>query len=244
MRNRVVVALVGGVAAATAVAGPASKLSMVQYGEPSIRGAIERKVVIDALPAELTLVACAKTIVRNYARADAKLAVDGDGKITVAPVTGLDDAGDRCLASVLAKLKLGKPRDGKQVEISIAIEFYARVIPTVSLGAATVTGSLDKATIRRYFNRNLAKIADCYESVQVTNKTLHGASKVEFIISPNGNVSSAKASGLHDDTVEDCVSALVKAIEFPKKMAGGETDATYSIEFHPPPSAPSNLDNK
>jgi hypothetical protein len=147
--------------AATAVAGPASKLSMVRYGEPRIRGAIERKVVLDALPAEPTVVACGKTIMRNYAVADAKLTVDGDGTITVAHVAGLDEAGDRCLASVLGKL--------------------------------------------------------------------------ELMISPNGNVVTAKASGLHDDSVEDCVSAVVRAIEFPKPMGGSETHVTYSIGFHPAP---------
>ena len=153
MRNLVLVTLVGMWGAAAA--GPASKLSMARYGEPIIRGAIDRMAVFGALPKESALVPCAKTIVRDYAMADAKLAVDADGNITVAPVTGLDDAGDRCVASVLAKTKLGKPSDGKNVEIAIAIKFYAQVIPTVSLGAPTVTGTLDKATIRRYVRSGL-----------------------------------------------------------------------------------------
>ena len=76
------------------------------------------------------------------------------------------------------------------------------------------TGGLDKAIIRRYIRRELPKIQYCYEKQLLAKPGLAGEVEVEFMISPDGGVSAARASGVDDD-VSSCVRGVIEGIQFP-----------------------------
>ena len=57
--------------------------------------------------------------------------------------------------------------------------------------------------------------------------------RTQFVISPNGTVKTAAASGV-DQEVSDCGASVIKAIEFPKPKGGGDVVvSSYPFEFHP-----------
>lgn len=103
-------------------------------------------------------------------------------------------------------------------------------VPTVSIGSPTANGDLDKAIIRRYIKRNLAKIQYCYEKELLAKPSLSGTVQTTFLIMPNGTVSSASGNGV-DATVASCVAGVVKAIEFPKPKNGGSVQVNYPFIF-------------
>lgn len=103
-------------------------------------------------------------------------------------------------------------------------------VPTVSIGSPTANGDLDKAIIRRYIKRNLAKIQYCYEKELLAKPSLSGTVQTTFLIMPNGTVASASGSGV-DGTVSSCVASVVKAIEFPKPKNGGSVQVNYPFIF-------------
>ena len=92
-----------------------------------------------------------------------------------------------------------------------------------------VGDGLDKAIIKRYVKRNLAKISYCYESELLANPNLAGAVAVQFLISPSGTVTQANGSGM--DKVASCVAAVVKNIEFPRPTNGGSVQVNYPFNF-------------
>ncbi|HRC58504.1 MAG TPA: AgmX/PglI C-terminal domain-containing protein, partial [Kofleriaceae bacterium] len=82
-------------------------------------------------------------------------------------------------------------------------------VPTVSIGTPSANGDLDKAIIRRYIKRNLAKIQYCYEKELLAKPSLAGTVQTQFLIMPNGTVASASGNGV-DGSVASCVAAVVK----------------------------------
>src|SRR6185503_5387964 len=62
-------------------------------------------------------------------------------------------------------------------------------VPSARLGVPTITGDLDKAIVRRYIKRNIAKITYCYEKQLLAKPGLAGTVSTQFFISPNGKVS-------------------------------------------------------
>jgi hypothetical protein len=104
-------------------------------------------------------------------------------------------------------------------------------VPTVSIGQPNSQGDLDKAIIRRYIKRNLAKITYCYEKQLLANPSLSGTVQTQFFITPNGTVGSATGSGV-DGTVSSCVAEVIKQIEFPKPKGGGSVTVNYPFIFH------------
>ncbi len=103
-------------------------------------------------------------------------------------------------------------------------------VPTVALGVPTAQGELDRAIIRRYVKRNIAKIQYCYERELLAHPTLDGVVTARFAISPNGPVSSATASGV-SEAVSSCVAGVIRAIEFPKSRSEGPVLVTYPFTF-------------
>ncbi|MEO8703624.1 MAG: VIT domain-containing protein [Kofleriaceae bacterium] len=111
------------------------------------------------------------------------------------------------------------------------------IAPAVVLGQSTVTGSLDRAIIRRYVKRNLARIQYCYERELLGRPGLAGALAVEFAILPGGSVGVASVSGF-DTTVATCVGQVVQGIVFPRPPNGTSTQVSYPLEFRPSASSP------
>jgi FHA domain len=103
-------------------------------------------------------------------------------------------------------------------------------VPTVSIGTPQANGDLDKAIIRRYIKRNLAKIQYCYEKELLAKPSLSGTVQTQFLIMPNGTVASASGNGV-DGSVASCVASVVKGIEFPKPKNGGSVQVNYPFIF-------------
>lgn len=110
-------------------------------------------------------------------------------------------------------------------------------VSTVSIGQPQVTGDLDKAIIRRYLKRNIQRITYCYEKERAVKPSIGGTLTLQFTIAVDGKVTSSTSdAGLKDATVESCVVAVVKAIEFPKPKNDAEVLVVYPITFRPPPA--------
>ncbi|MBZ0234241.1 MAG: AgmX/PglI C-terminal domain-containing protein, partial [Deltaproteobacteria bacterium] len=105
-------------------------------------------------------------------------------------------------------------------------------VPQVRIGATDVVGTLDKNIIRRYIRRNLSRITYCYEKQLLVKPGLEGTVKAEFVIGPQGNVPSSKATGM-DPVVATCVAEVIHKIEFPKPQAGGVVKVSYPFTFNP-----------
>jgi len=105
-------------------------------------------------------------------------------------------------------------------------------VPAVRIGQPSAVGDLDKAIIRRYIKRNIAKITYCYEKQLLAKPGLQGTVSTQFFISPNGTVASANASGV-DGEVSSCVAGVLKSIEFPKPKGGGGVQVNYPFTFRP-----------
>ncbi|MBA3539562.1 MAG: AgmX/PglI C-terminal domain-containing protein, partial [Deltaproteobacteria bacterium] len=103
-------------------------------------------------------------------------------------------------------------------------------VPTVSIGAPTAQGDLDKAIIRRYIKRNIQKIQYCYEKALLANGELSGTVLVQFFINPNGTVAQSSGSGVNGE-VSGCVAQVIKEIEFPKPKGGGGVQVNYPFDF-------------
>jgi hypothetical protein len=105
-------------------------------------------------------------------------------------------------------------------------------VPTVSIGQPNAQGDLDKAIIRRYIKRNIAKITYCYEKQLLVTPRLSGTVMTQFFITPRGEVATAKADGMNAD-VASCVAGVIKAIVFPKPKGGGGVQVNYPFTFRP-----------
>jgi len=103
-------------------------------------------------------------------------------------------------------------------------------VPTVSIGQPNAQGDLDKAIIRRYIKRNQQKIQYCYEKELLAKPQLSGTVMTNFLITPNGNVSSSSGSGV-DPNVANCVADVIRNIEFPKPKGGGNVQVNYPFIF-------------
>src|SRR3982751_6195838 len=72
-------------------------------------------------------------------------------------------------------------------------------VPQVRIGQPTANGDLDKAIIRRYIKRNIAKITYCYEKQLLARPGLEGTVNTQFFISNTGTVVESKANGVDND---------------------------------------------
>lgn len=103
-------------------------------------------------------------------------------------------------------------------------------LPSAQLGQPSAVGDLDKAIIRRYVKRNLAKITYCYEKALLEDEDLEGAVDARFFIGPEGTVLSAEATGVTDE-VAACVAEVLKGIQFPRPAGGGGVQVRYPFRF-------------
>lgn len=106
-------------------------------------------------------------------------------------------------------------------------------MPKVSIGNASASGDLDKNIIRRYIRQKLPQIRHCYERQLVVKANLSGTVTTQFVISGNGAVISSRAGGIGDSSVEKCVAAAIRSIQFPKPTGGGLVNVTYPFKFRP-----------
>jgi hypothetical protein len=105
-------------------------------------------------------------------------------------------------------------------------------VPTVTIGAPMVAGSLDRAIIRRYIRRRRDSIQYCYEKRLLASPKLTGTVTAHFTLnSGSGLVVTATADGLGDPELEACVAGVIKEIEFPRTEDGGTVQVSYPFTF-------------
>jgi len=105
----------------------------------------------------------------------------------------------------------------------------------VYLSAATVTGGLDAATIRRVIRRHLNEVKYCYQSVGLpTNPKLQGMVKVSFKITRQGRVGRAAIaqSTLNHRRTENCIKRSVRRWRFPNPR-GATPYVSFPFHFRP-----------
>lgn len=102
--------------------------------------------------------------------------------------------------------------------------------PSTSIGQPTARGELDRAIIRRYIQRNIAKLQYCYEKELLVKTSLAGTVTAQFAIGHDGSVTSARADGV-DASVASCVAGAIKGIQFPAPKGGGAVQVSYPFTF-------------
>ena len=102
--------------------------------------------------------------------------------------------------------------------------------PAIQIGAARVTGDLDRAIVLRYVKRQREKLAYCYEKQLLVTPGLHGELVLEFTIGADGKVTTSTASGV-DPTVASCAAEVIQNVEFPATPGGGATNIHYALQL-------------
>jgi hypothetical protein len=103
---------------------------------------------------------------------------------------------------------------------------------TMGRKEAEPVGNLEKSVISKFIGRYKGKIAYCYEKVLLNKPDLTGTVTVNFTITPEGTVRSARASGMDAD-VASCVEKAILTVQFPKPKGNGVVTVTYPFTFRP-----------
>jgi hypothetical protein len=103
--------------------------------------------------------------------------------------------------------------------------------PTVSIKNPQTKGSLDKSIIRSRIQRQHERIRHCYERTLLTTPDVTGTVTTSFVISPDGRVLRASATGIGNGGLESCITDVVRNISFPRTDAGELTQVTYPFEL-------------
>lgn len=168
------------------------------------------------------------------------LAIDGVGKASVAElVVALDAIADAGFPDVALgqldgfgngpSLGLGTIGIGPQSGFGTGSGGRRRRDqPTVSLGAVTATGVLERDLVRRQLRRNTPRLLYCYEKQLLIQDDLAGTLKLSFAVDAQGKASAVAATGF-DATVASCV-AKVTALPgiFPSSSGVTKVEATLS----------------
>ena len=114
----------------------------------------------------------------------------------------------------------------------------ASVAPRVIPGRPTITGSLDKETIRRVIRRRRNEYRYCYEKVLNRVPNLAGRLQIAFTIGADGSVSLVKVlpGTLNNAAVSKCLERKAKRWVFPAPKGGGVVKVVYPFVFSPPPA--------
>ena len=106
-------------------------------------------------------------------------------------------------------------------------------VRAMTLGIATVRGSLDKDIIRRVVHLHMNEVKYCYDKELVHKTGLEGRISIQFVISPQGLVLSSvlQSSTMGNVSVEKCVVDAAKRWEFPKPTGGGIAIVAYPFNF-------------
>jgi hypothetical protein len=91
-------------------------------------------------------------------------------------------------------------------------------------------GPLDEASIRRELGTHRKAIRLCYERRLSDDESLHGTTRLTFVIGPDGGVSAATAAGF-DAAVDTCLADAIKRIRFPAPADGGTMRVKYPFTF-------------
>jgi outer membrane biosynthesis protein TonB len=107
-------------------------------------------------------------------------------------------------------------------------ERSVKITPSAKFGMEG-SGKLDRAVVKQYIRKQLAKIRWCYQKAFQRNPDLEGKLTVSFIISPTGSVMSSKviATTLNDRDLEGCIEKKILTWRFPAPKGGGVVKVNY-----------------
>ncbi len=103
--------------------------------------------------------------------------------------------------------------------------------PTVTISPGTAIGALDPSIIRSRIKSKHERIRHCYERTLLSAPELNGTVVTKFVISPEGKVLQANASGMGHDGLEACISDVIQGISFPRTNGAQLTNVTYPFEL-------------
>jgi hypothetical protein len=106
-----------------------------------------------------------------------------------------------------------------------------RAGPTTSAGTPAITGPLDPLVVRRELARHYHDIVYCYSKRVEVDPVAAGRLVARIVISPDGTVKTATATGVHPD-IETCVVERMKRWSFPTFASGVET-VTFAFVLRP-----------
>jgi hypothetical protein len=115
------------------------------------------------------------------------------------------------------------------------IRRHEEILPTVTVDfqqAGCAVAGCDRDTIRRAIKRHRARFRHCYERALLTRPALRGTVETRFVISPEGKVQGARASGV-DPELGQCVAHVISSIKFPRVSGGVPAAVTYPFRFYP-----------
>ncbi len=103
----------------------------------------------------------------------------------------------------------------------------------LSAGGLSVTGGLDKETVRRVISQYKRQIKACYDGQLMLQPSLEGRLRVDWVISPNGRVQTAQATAntTKSAPLENCLLSVVRAMKFPEAPNGRQTRVIYPWQF-------------
>jgi hypothetical protein len=97
----------------------------------------------------------------------------------------------------------------------------------------------DKPAIRAVVQGELKKIQYCYEKQLLVTPSLAGKITIQFVIEPDGHVSSSKATSGFDPNVSTCLAGVISGAQFaPVTDGSGTVLVNYPFVFNAPASAP------
>jgi outer membrane biosynthesis protein TonB len=110
--------------------------------------------------------------------------------------------------------------------------FYTAGIPSETV----IMGSMDPDIIRKILRDHIPQFRFCYQKeIDRTGQKYQGAVKMIFTIGASGSVRRAGVEGNSDlpASVKRCVSNVLKGIQFPKPLGGGQVEVNQPINFYP-----------
>ncbi len=96
-----------------------------------------------------------------------------------------------------------------------------------------VEGEIDRAGIFRVLGENAVKFNNCYQFSLQQQSSLQGVLKMQWEILPNGNVRFPKAidDRVGSKTLTDCVSTILKRLNFPAPPSGQIARVAFRFVF-------------
>jgi hypothetical protein len=107
--------------------------------------------------------------------------------------------------------------------------------PTVRISNPETDGGLDKRIIRSHVQRQHERIRHCYERTLLTSPDVAGTVVTSFVISPDGRVIRAGATGIGNAGLESCIAGVINNMSFPRSSSNQITQVTsYPFELRTP----------
>jgi hypothetical protein len=124
--------------------------------------------------------------------------------------------------------ELSKKKISSSVKNPKFKEKNVKITPSAQFGMEG-SGKLDRAVVKKYIRKQLAKIRWCYQKAFQKNPELEGKLTVSFVISPTGSVMSSRviSSTLGDKELEGCIEKKVLTWRFPAPKGGGVVKVNY-----------------